>query len=240
MDTNPASPVELLPYQLLWLDRKNDPATQRTRFILKSRMIGATYLFAYEALDDANTSGDNQVFFSESLAENEYLAELVIMFADRYQIPITVGEGLTLANGARIAFVDSTTKTLPQIDAHVYLNEPFWFSNFYRMWRRAKNITALGNRRRTLFGSLPENPGDPLGLWRGDDYNQYRAESKQAEFDLTHARLKNGHLGADNIWRHMVTVEDAIAQGCNCFDLDDLVDNLGQAAFNRMFMCSTD
>ncbi|MFA0372986.1 terminase family protein, partial [Vibrio sp. 10N.222.54.F6] len=37
---------------------------QRTRNILKSRQIGATYYFSGEALEDAILTGDNQIFLS--------------------------------------------------------------------------------------------------------------------------------------------------------------------------------
>ncbi|MCO1337285.1 terminase family protein, partial [Microbulbifer sp. OS29] len=49
-------------YQHRWHDHKSE----RTRFILKSRQIGATYYFAWEAFEDAIITGDNQIFLSAS------------------------------------------------------------------------------------------------------------------------------------------------------------------------------
>ncbi|MFC6478271.1 terminase large subunit domain-containing protein, partial [Pseudomonas asuensis] len=52
-------------YQKDWYRTMN----QRTRMILKSRQIGATFYFAREALIDALVSGRNQIFLSASKAQ---------------------------------------------------------------------------------------------------------------------------------------------------------------------------
>ena len=52
-------------YQQDWYRAGN----QRTRAILKSRQIGATYYFAREALIDALTTGRNQIFLSAVKAQ---------------------------------------------------------------------------------------------------------------------------------------------------------------------------
>lgn len=55
---------QLYGYQETWWANLN----RRTRMILKSRQIGATYYFAFEALIDAIESGRNQIFLSASKA----------------------------------------------------------------------------------------------------------------------------------------------------------------------------
>ena len=55
----------LFGYQLAWWQNSQ----QRTRAILKSRQIGATYYFAREALIDALETGRNQIFLSASKAQ---------------------------------------------------------------------------------------------------------------------------------------------------------------------------
>ncbi|MFP5434349.1 MAG: terminase gpP N-terminus-related DNA-binding protein, partial [Alphaproteobacteria bacterium] len=55
----------LYDYQHRWWQAKD----QRTRMILKSRQIGATYYFAFEALIDAIETGRNQIFLSASKAQ---------------------------------------------------------------------------------------------------------------------------------------------------------------------------
>ncbi|MCH4584140.1 terminase family protein, partial [Achromobacter xylosoxidans] len=53
---------EIFGYQKVWYRN----ADQRTRMILKSRQIGATWYFAREALLDAIATGRNQIFLSAS------------------------------------------------------------------------------------------------------------------------------------------------------------------------------
>ena len=47
-------------------NQKNNDELNETRFYLKSRQIGLTFYFAYEAFEDAILTGDNQVFLSAS------------------------------------------------------------------------------------------------------------------------------------------------------------------------------
>lgn len=50
---------------------KCNPELNEFRFYLKSRQIGLTYYFAYEAFEDAVLNGDNQVFLSASRKQSE-------------------------------------------------------------------------------------------------------------------------------------------------------------------------
>jgi uncharacterized protein YjcR len=64
-DAGRGVPRQLFRYQLDWHRAGN----MRTRMILKSRQIGATFYFAREALIDAITTGRNQIFLSASKAQ---------------------------------------------------------------------------------------------------------------------------------------------------------------------------
>ncbi|MBF0335952.1 MAG: oxidoreductase, partial [Alphaproteobacteria bacterium] len=61
----------LFVYQWTWHGAKR----YRVRDIMKSRQIGATWYFAREALIDAITSGDNQIFLSASKAQAHVFRE---------------------------------------------------------------------------------------------------------------------------------------------------------------------
>jgi len=54
---------------------------KRTRMILKSRQIGATWYFAREALADALVTGRNQIFLSASKAQAHVFKQYIIQFA---------------------------------------------------------------------------------------------------------------------------------------------------------------
>ncbi|MFW8696136.1 terminase large subunit domain-containing protein, partial [Mesorhizobium japonicum] len=77
---------------------------QRTRAILKSRQIGATYYFAREALIDALTTGRNQIFLSASKNQAHIFKSYIQAFArDVVGIELT-GDPITLGNGAELQF----------------------------------------------------------------------------------------------------------------------------------------
>jgi uncharacterized protein YjcR len=67
----------LYDYQLTWWNA----LSQRTRMILKSRQIGATYYFAFEALIDAIETGRNQIFLSASKAQAHQFRSYIVSFA---------------------------------------------------------------------------------------------------------------------------------------------------------------
>jgi len=52
-----------------------------------------------------------------------------------------------------------------------------------------------------------------------------------------HAALKNGARGPDGQWRQIVTIEDAIAGGCDLFDIDQLRLEYSDDEFANLLMC---
>ena len=68
----------LFGYQKKWREAKNNPELKRTRLILKSRQIGATWYFSAEAFEDAVLTGDNQIFLSASRAQAEIFLSLLL------------------------------------------------------------------------------------------------------------------------------------------------------------------
>src|SRR6218665_3970074 len=95
-------------YQHKWFDNKS----QRTRFILKSRQIGATYYFAWEAFEDAILTGDNQIFLSASKNQAEIFKAYIIGFARKYfDLDLKGTDCITLSNGAELRFVSTNGRT---------------------------------------------------------------------------------------------------------------------------------
>ncbi|NJR43189.1 MAG: hypothetical protein HC767_11580 [Akkermansiaceae bacterium] len=39
---------------------------------------------------------------------------------------------------------------------------------------------------------------------------------------MSHAALRGGMRCADGVWRDITSIEDALAEGCNLFDIDQL------------------
>lgn len=225
-------------YQKKWYAAKNDPETRRNRFILKSRQIGATYYFAFEALDDAIRTGENQIFLSASRDQAEVFKAYIIAFAAEHFDVELKGQGvITLSNGAELRFLSTNSRTAQSYHGHLYVDECFWIPDFEKMWKVASGMAAHKKWRRTLFSTPSAISHQAYAMWSGEKHNKNRPENKQAAFDISHEALKHGMLGADKIWRHMVTVKDAEAQGCDLFDIEELQTEYSADDFANLFMC---
>jgi len=225
-------------YQQLWHERKNDPLTRRNRFILKSRQIGATYYFAYEAFEDAVLTGDNQIFLSASRDQAEVFKAYIIAIAQQHFDVELKGQGvIILSNGAEIRFLSTNSRTAQSYHGHLYVDEVFWIPHFEKLWKVASGMSAHKKWRRTLFSTPSAMSHQAYLMWSGEKFNKNRSEKNQVEFDISNKALKNGVLGADKIWRHVVTVRDAEAQGCDLFDIDELEIEYSKDDFDNLFMC---
>lgn len=225
-------------YQLVWWAAMKNPDTRRNRFILKSRQIGATYYFAFEALADAILTGDNQIFMSASRAQAEVFKAYIIAFAmEHFEVELKGAELLKLSNGAELRFLSTNANTAQSYHGHLYRDEVFWIQNFEKLEKVSSGMASHSKWRRTDFSTPSAISHQAYKKWSGQKYNEKRAESEQVDFNITHAKLKNGHLGADNIWRYMLTVKDAEAQGCKLFDIEELQTEYSKDDFNNLFMC---
>lgn len=225
-------------YQQHWYERKNDPLTRRTRMLLKSRQIGATWYFAFEALDDAIRTGDNQLFLSSSRDQAEVFKAYIISFAmEHFEVELK-GQGvIILSNGAELRFLSTNSRTANSYHGHLYCDEVFWMPDFKKLWHMASGMSSHKKWRRTLF-SVPSATSHPAyDMWNGNEFNAKLAESKRIVFDISHPALKGGWLGPDKIWRQIVTVVDAEEQGCDLFDIEELKLENSQADFDNKYMC---
>jgi uncharacterized protein YjcR len=224
-------------YQLLWWERKEDPATRRNRFILKSRQIGATYYFAWEALEDAIKTGDNQIFLSASRDQAEVFRAYIVLFGQKELGIELTGNPIILSNGAELRFLSTNSRTAQSYHGHLYLDEVFWIQNFAKMWKVASGMAAHKKWRRTLFSTPSALSHEAYAMWSGEAFNKGKADKDKKEFDVSHKALKEGWLGPDKIWRHIVTVEDAERQGCDLFDIEELRAEYSDDDFANLFMC---
>lgn len=225
-------------YQLLWHEKKRDPACNRTRFILKSRQIGATYYFAYEAFEDAVLTGDNQIFLSASRDQAEVFKAYIIAIArEQFDVELKGQGAIILSNGAEIRFLSTNSRTAQSYHGHLYVDEVFWIPGFTELWKVAKGMAAHKKWRRTLFSTPSVQSHQAFPFWAGQEYNAGRSEAKKVEFDISHKALAGGLLGADKTWRHIVTVKDAEKMGCDLFDIDELQSENTKADFENLYMC---
>ncbi len=84
---------------------------QQVRNILKSRQIGATWYFAFEAFENAVLTGDPQIFLSASKAQAEVFRSYIVNIAEQYFGITLTGNPIRLSNGAELRFLSTNKNT---------------------------------------------------------------------------------------------------------------------------------
>ncbi len=209
----------------------------RIRNILKSRQIGATYYFAHEALVDAVENGKNQIFLSASKAQAHVFKQYMIQFAmDVCGVELT-GDPIVLANGATLYFLGTNSRTAQSYHGNLYFDEYFWVHKFQELRKVASGMAMHKQWRQTYFSTPSSLSHEAYPFWSGDQYNRGRKKADRIEFDVSHAACNMGRLYQDGQWRNMITVEDAVARGCNLFDLDQLRLEYNDDEYRNLLMC---
>ncbi|WP_051143717.1 terminase large subunit domain-containing protein [Psychromonas hadalis] len=201
-------------YQLKIIETKNDPALNWMRFYLKSRQIGLTYLFAFEAFEDAVLTGDNQVFLSASKKQSEIFKNYIRMFAlEIGDVDLRGKDEIHLSNGAILNFLSTNARTGQGFNGHLYIDEAFWIPRFKQVDDLIGGV-SIHDKWRTTYLSTPSSIGhEAYPKWAGN---------KADNIDISHEALKDGLLGVDDIYRQMITVDDAIEGGATFFNLKRL------------------
>lgn len=221
-------------YQKLWWEHRND----RVRFILKSRQIGATFYFAFEAFNKAIVTGKNQIFLSASRDQAEVFKAYIIAFAQKhFELELKGTNVILLSNGAELRFLSTNSNTAQSYHGDLYLDEVFWIPKFKKLRKVASGMAAHKQWTTTLFSTPSAISHEAYAEWAGEDFNKGKSDEQRIEFDISHANLKDGWYGPDRKWRHMVTVEDAEAQGCDLFDIEELKLEYSADDFDNLFMC---
>lgn len=223
----------LFDYQRVWY-RNGD---QRTRNILKSRQIGATWYFAREALVDALETGRNQIFLSASKAQAHVFRQYITQFArEAAEVDLT-GDPIVLPNEAILYFLGTNARTAQSYHGNFYFDEYFWVPKFRELNKVASGM-AMHRRWRKTYFSTPSSVGhEAYPFWSGAHANRGRPKEEHLHLDTSHAALARGRLCEDAQWRQLVTVEDAVAGGCNLFDLDELRREYSAEEYANLLMC---
>jgi len=233
----------LFDYQLKW---KNSTAFS-TRAILKSRQIGATYYFAREAVIRAIETGNNQIFISASRAQANIFKRYIVDFVYRETGIKLTGDPIIIDRGddaegkplppVDLVFLGTNYKTAQGYHGDVYIDEFFWIHGFEDIDTVASAMASQKFYRVTYFSTPSTIHHSAYALWSGNQFNQDRPKADRVRIDIDHASLRDGKLGGDGMWRHVVTIEDALIGGCNLFDLDKLKLKYSIEQFERLFMC---
>lgn len=225
----------LFDYQKVWY-RNGD---QRTRVILKSRQIGATWYFAREALADALKTGRNQIFLSASKAQAHVFKQYIMQFAREACGVELSGDPIVLPNEAHLYFLGTNARTAQGYHGNFYFDEFFWTHNFQELNKVASGMALHKQWRKTYFSTPSSMSHQAYPFWTGELFNRRRPKKDQREIDISHLRLSSGYTGEDKMWRQIVTILDAERGGCNLFDIDELRNfEYSPDQFENLLMCN--
>ncbi|KAB7672846.1 terminase ATPase subunit family protein [Plesiomonas shigelloides] len=220
-------------YQRVWF---NAGKQFRVRNLLKSRQIGATFFFAREALIDALVTGRNQIFLSASKAQAHVFKQYILAFAQEVDVELK-GDPMTLSNGAILYFLGTNSNTAQSYHGNLYLDEYFWIPKFQKLRTVASGMAMHKKWRLTYFSTPSSLSHDAYPFWSGQLFNRGRAKADHIKLDVSPKTLQAGRLCEDGQWRQVVTVEDAVAGGCDLFDLNQLRLDYSQDEYDQLLMC---
>jgi uncharacterized protein YjcR len=225
--------AEMFDYQRTWY-RAGD---QRTRVILKSRQIGATWYFAREALVDAVQTGRNQIFLSASKAQAHIFKGYIQAFAGEACDVELTGDPIILSNGASLTFLGTNAKTAQGHHGNFYFDEFFWTHGFNDLNKVASAMALHKKWRKTYFSTPSTMAHQAYEFWTGERYNKRRPKDQQIKLDISHDALKHGKHCSDKMWRQIVTILDAENGGCDLFDIEELKFEYSAEEFENLLMC---
>lgn len=227
----------LFEYQKVWYRARE----QRNRALLKSRQIGATFYFAREALIKAVTTGRNQIFLSASKAQahgfKTYIKNFVMQSieVDLQGDPISIT--LPCGNTVQLIFLGTNAKTAQSYHGDLYFDEFFWVHGFATLKKVASAMAAQKQYKKTYFSTPSSKTHEAYAFWTGDAFNKGRSKENRIDIDTSHAKLRDGALCGDKMWRHIVNIQDAERQGCDLFDIDELIAENSPEEFANLYMC---
>lgn len=211
--------------------------TQQIRNILKSRQIGATWYFAFEALENAVMTGDPQIFLSASRPQAEVFRSYIVNIAEQYFGVTLTGNPIRLSNGAELRFLSTNSNTAQSYSGHLYVDEYFWIQNFARLNEVASAMATHDRWRTTYFSTPSSKTHQAYPFWTGEDWKRGDAKRKKVEFPTFKELRDGGQLCPDEQWRYVITMEDAIAGGFNLASIDKLRNKYNRDTFNMLYMC---
>lgn len=224
----------------------------RTRFIIKSRQIGATWYFARERLLVALEEGKNQIFLSASRAQANIFRTYIVQWVQQVCGVELKGSPIIVQRGTDDDEAGDDGSPLPPVELHflgtnyrtaqgyhgdVIFDESFWIYGFEEMFKVAGAMATHKIYTRTLFSTPSTMAHEAYPMWTGERFNRRRAKADRVRIDIGHEALKDGVLGPDGIWRQIVTVFDAVAKGFDLVDIEELQREHAVDEFDMLFRC---
>lgn len=219
----------------------------RTRMILKSRQIGATWYFARERFLVGLETGKNQIFISASRAQANIFRNYIVQWVQRVCEVTLKGDPIVVQRGEsengevlepfELHFLGTNYRTAQGYHGDVIIDECFWIYGFEELFKVASAMATQKQYTITLFSTPSTLAHEAYPMWCGDRYNRKRPKADRVQIDIGHDALKDGALGPDGIWRQIVTIYDAIDGGFDLVDAEQLQQQYSLEEFDNLFRC---
>lgn len=210
---------------------------QLVRNILKSRQIGATWYFAFEAFENAVLTGDPQIFLSASRVQAEYFRSYIVNIAEQYFGITLTGNPIRLSNGAELRFLSTNKNTAQSYSGHLYCDEYFWVPNFAKLNEVASAMATHDKWRTTYFSTPSAKTHQAYPFWTGEEWKRGSKKRAAVVFPSFDEMRDGGRICPDGQWRYIITMEDAIAGGFNLASIEKLRNRYNSDTFNMLYMC---
>ncbi|VTP79661.1 terminase large subunit domain-containing protein [Yersinia enterocolitica] len=210
---------------------------EQVRNILKSRQIGATWYFAFEAFENAVLTGDPQIFLSASRAQAEVFRSYIVNIAQQYFDITLTGNPIRLSNGAELRFLSTNKNTAQSYSGHLYCDEYFWVPNFAKLNEVASAMATHDKWRTTYFSTPSAKTHQAYPFWTGDEWKRGSKKRAKVIFPSFDEMRDGGRRCPDGQWRYVITMEDAIRNGFNLASLEKLRNRYNVDALNMLYMC---
>lgn len=151
------------PHQLNWHKAKK----HKIRHITASRQIGCDYYFAFEALQNAIATGEDQIFLGGTIAQAQIAFPYIFGFVYKAQLEgllegfnITCHhpQHLVLPNGAKISFLSPKCR-LSSFHGNIYVPNYAWSDNPRNMIAAASSLSMYKGNSRTFYTSVSDQKG---------------------------------------------------------------------------------
>ncbi|MFI3309299.1 terminase large subunit domain-containing protein [Ewingella allii] len=210
---------------------------KQIRNILKSRQIGATWYFAFEAFEDAVLTGKPQIFLSASKAQAEVFRSYIVNIAEQYFGVALTGNPIRLSNGAELRFLSTNKNTAQSYSGHLYCDEYFWVPNFAALNEVASAMATHDHWRTTYFSTPSAKTHQAYPFWTGEEWKRGDKNRTAVQFPTFDEMRDGGRSCPDGQWRYVITLKDAVAGGFNLASIDKLRNRYNRDTFNMLYMC---
>lgn len=232
-------------HQERWWKQRN----QRTRKQLKSRQTGATWYFAREALLKARESSldgepRNQIFLSASKRQVLIFKRYIVAWVRKVTGVELKGDPIMLDMGEGqepigLYFLSTNAQTAQGEHGDFYFDEFFWVHGFAELKKVASAMATHRIYKRTYFSTPSTITHEAYPFWSGEEWNKGRAKAEQRPFDISKKNLGGeGAIMPDGSWQHILTLQQAIAEGMgDLFDIDELRQEASDDEFRNLYEC---